>query len=954
MSVVRANVPNASLHPLLYNTGTVAAAAGSFQVKRGDESKTTVEPKVCDQALVQPKEVSRDQVRECEREREFHSHLQADMDEMKSNLMNELEKLEKREELMWNLLSDAYVVREGLEKECEREQEARSILQSELSEKSQKLKHCEELLMECERKREFHRLLQADMDEMKSNLLYEVEKLEKREELMWNLLSDAYVVREGLEKECEREQEARSILQSELNEKMEKLKHCEELLMVSLAELEEKHQKAVETIAQLETEKSDLTDQVETLREAMEEIGNELSNAYIQYGKRMKEQEQERETLRIVLQAEKDMIKTLTDNKDLLKVSIDELEEKHQKAVENITQLETEKSDLTDQVETLREAMEEIGNKLNETYRQYGELMKEREREGEAHRILQAENKDMKTLTANQELLKDSLAKSGQKLQKSMETITQLDAENSDLTQLVMSQREAIEHMQNQLSEAYREHDKLNNECKSEQEAHSMLECEFNQTKEKLKLCEELLLEREREAQSILQEKNNMMKMLTQKEESLKVFIDELQVKHQKAVENITHLETEKSHLMDQVVSLQDELCKSQKKADNLTNECERERESHSILQSELNQTKDDFKYFEKNIMVSLAELKEKHQKAVENITQLETEKSDLTDQVETLREAMEEIGNEFSETYRQYGELINERERERETYRILQAENEEMKSLTANLELLKDSLAKSEEKLRESMETAAQLDAKNSKQEDLVMSLKEAMQNMQNQLSDAYREREKLNNECKSEQEAHSMLDSELKKAKEKLKLCEELLLEQERERQAHSVLLQAEKDMMKTLTHNEELLKVTIDELGKKHQKAVENITQLEVEKSRLIDQVVSLQHELCESQKKADNLTDECERKRESHSILQSELNQAKDDFKYFEKNMTVSLAELEEKHQKAVENITQLETEKSDLTDQVETLREAMEEIGNEFSETYRQYGELINWNLGLRA
>ncbi|KAF5898689.1 leucine-rich repeat flightless-interacting protein 1-like isoform X1, partial [Clarias magur] len=57
---------------------------------------------------------------------------------------------------------------------------------------------------------------------------------------------------------------------------------------VSLAELEDKHQKAVETIAQLETEKSDLTDQVETLREAMEEIGNELSDAYIQYGKRIK------------------------------------------------------------------------------------------------------------------------------------------------------------------------------------------------------------------------------------------------------------------------------------------------------------------------------------------------------------------------------------------------------------------------------------------------------------------------------------------------------------------------------------------------------------------------------------------------------------------------------------------------------------------------------------------
>ncbi|KAF5898691.1 Uncharacterized protein DAT39_011588, partial [Clarias magur] len=53
---------------------------------------------------------------ECEREQKCHSLLQVEMDEMKSNLMNEVEKLGKREKLMWNLLSDAYVVREGLEK----------------------------------------------------------------------------------------------------------------------------------------------------------------------------------------------------------------------------------------------------------------------------------------------------------------------------------------------------------------------------------------------------------------------------------------------------------------------------------------------------------------------------------------------------------------------------------------------------------------------------------------------------------------------------------------------------------------------------------------------------------------------------------------------------------------------------------------------------------------------
>ncbi|XP_034164769.2 myosin-6-like [Pangasianodon hypophthalmus] len=868
----------------------------------------------------------------------------------------------------------------------------------------------------------------AQLEAKISDLMYQVETLQGTMQDMGNLLYETNRECDQLTNEREREREAHSILQAESDEMKKTLIQKEELLKASLAEAEEKHQKAVETIAQLEVEKSNLTYQVETLRGTVQESGNLLSETHRQCDELTNECEREREAHSIlqsehnemkeklkhceellmerererevhsILQVENDEMKnTLTDIEELLKVSLAEAEEKHQKAVETNAQLEAKISDLMYQVETLQGTMQDMGNLLYETNRECDQLTNEREREREAHSILQAENDELKkTLIQKEELLKASLAEAEEKHQKAVETIAQLEVEKSNLTYQVETLRGTVQESGNLLSETHRQCDELTNECEREREAHSILQSEHNETKEKLKHCEELLMEREREREvhSILQAENDEMKnTLTDIEELLKVSLAEAEEKHQKAVETNAQLEAKISDLMYQVETLQGTmqdmgnlLYETNRECDQLTNEREREREAHSILQAENDEMKKTLIQKEELLKASLAEAEEKHQKAVETIAQLEVEKSNLTYQVETLRGTVQESGNLLSETHRQCDELTNEcerereahsilqsehnemkeklkhceellmeREREQEVHSILQAENDEMKNTLMDIEeLLKVSLAEAEEKHQKAVETNAQLEAKISDLMYQVETLQGTMQDMGNLLYETNRECDQLTNEHEQELEAHS--------------------------------ILQAENDeLKKTLIQKEELLKASLAEAEEKHQKAVETIAQLEVEKSNLTYQVETLRgtvqesgNLLSETHRQCDELTNECEREREAHSILQSEHNEMKEKLKHCEellmerereqevhsilqaendemKNtltdieelLKVSLAEAEEKHQKAVETNAQLEAKISDLMYQVETLQGTVQDMGNLLYETNRECDQLTN-------
>ncbi|XP_060750490.1 golgin subfamily B member 1-like [Tachysurus vachellii] len=292
---------------------------------------------------------------------------------------------------------------------------------------------------------------------------------------------------------------------------------------LSLAQAEEKHQKTVENISQLEEEKSNLRNQVTTMRDTVTDLGYKLYEAHLHRDKLINRRETERQAHRI-LQVENDELKTaLMYKEELLKVSLSEAEEKHQKAVENITQLEEEKSDLTNQVETLRDTIQDMEDMFYEAQEQCDEIISFKERQ--AHRILQVENDELKTtLMHKEELLKLSLAQAEEKHQKTVENISQLEEEKSNLRNQVTTMRDTVTDLGYKLYEAHLHRDKLINRRETERQAHRILQVENDELKT----------------------------ALMHKEELLKVSLSEAEEKHQKAVENITQLEEEKSDLTNQ------------------------------------------------------------------------------------------------------------------------------------------------------------------------------------------------------------------------------------------------------------------------------------------------------------------------------------------------------------------------------------------------------------------
>ncbi|KAK2869653.1 hypothetical protein Q7C36_001524 [Tachysurus vachellii] len=309
-------------------------------------------------------------------------------------------------------------------------------------------------------------------------------------------------------KECEREQEAHSRLQLHYHEMMETLTNSETVLKASLGEVEEKHQKALETITQLEQEKSNLTYQVKTLQNTMQDMGNQLFYTHMQCEELKNKCEKEQEAQRLLNFEYQEMMETLTNSETVLKASLAEAEKKHQKAekkhqkaVKTITQLRKEKFNLRDQMKTLRNTMQYMGNQLFYTHLQCDELKKKCERVQKANRLLKSKYQGMmETLTNSETLLKASLAeaeekhqKAEEKHQKAVETINQLKQAKSNLTDQVKSLQDTVKDGENQLCDTQLQCDELKNECEQEQEAHRLMKSEYQEMMETLTKSEKLL-----------------------------------------------------------------------------------------------------------------------------------------------------------------------------------------------------------------------------------------------------------------------------------------------------------------------------------------------------------------------------------------------------------------------------------------------------------------------------
>ncbi|KAG7330650.1 hypothetical protein KOW79_006872 [Hemibagrus wyckioides] len=225
---------------------------------------------------------------------------------------------------------------------------------------------------------------------------------------------------------------------------------CDLKSKVTLAEAEEKHQKI---ISQLEEEMFDLTEKVETLRDTVkilmkkliktdrecdERINVTLAEAEEKHQKDVetihqleKEKDEMKKTI-TQLEEEKDqMKKTLNNKEEFLKVTLAEAEEKHQKI---ISQLEEEMFDLTEKV-TLAEA-EEKHQKDVETI----------------HQLEKEKDEMKKTLNNKEEFLKVTLAQAVD----DVETIAQLEKENADLRIEVETLRDTVKILGKKLFECNR------------------------------------------------------------------------------------------------------------------------------------------------------------------------------------------------------------------------------------------------------------------------------------------------------------------------------------------------------------------------------------------------------------------------------------------------------------------------------------------------------------------
>ncbi|KAI5608206.1 hypothetical protein C0J50_12283, partial [Silurus asotus] len=88
---------------------------------------------------------------------------------------------------------------------------------------------------------------------------------------------------------------------------------------VSVAEAEKKHQNAVESITQLEVEKSALQDQIETLQKTVQEMGNLLIESNKECDNLQNERERELETHNLLKIKCKEMEESVAHREELLK-----------------------------------------------------------------------------------------------------------------------------------------------------------------------------------------------------------------------------------------------------------------------------------------------------------------------------------------------------------------------------------------------------------------------------------------------------------------------------------------------------------------------------------------------------------------------------------------------------------------------------------------------------------
>ncbi|XP_060745454.1 leucine-rich repeat flightless-interacting protein 2-like [Tachysurus vachellii] len=166
-------------------------------------------------------------------------------------------------------------------RECEQEREVYSIMQSQCDQMKETLSDLEKshTVSLAKAVEKYNQAMESNvqLENKKSDLMYQVHKLEGTVQQLEEKLSDSAMMCGAIKQEYEQERQAYSILKSQYNQMKETLQHNDEPPSASLAEPEEKHEPAMESSAQLDDEKSELMFQVNSLRCLVQQLEEELS-----------------------------------------------------------------------------------------------------------------------------------------------------------------------------------------------------------------------------------------------------------------------------------------------------------------------------------------------------------------------------------------------------------------------------------------------------------------------------------------------------------------------------------------------------------------------------------------------------------------------------------------------------------------------------------------------------
>ncbi|XP_053539043.1 myosin-9 [Ictalurus punctatus] len=521
---------------------------------------------------------------------------------------------------------------------------------------------------------------------------------------------------------------------------------------ISLSEAEEKHQTAVEIIAQLEVEKSGLKDQVESLQRTVENIGNLLHLVEVEKSDLKNQVEtlqrtvQDMGNLLHVVDVEKpglkeqvellqgtiqnmgDLLHAVEVEKSDLKVQVKTLQGRVENMQNQPHPVEKEKSVLNDQVKTLQGRLRLMWNMLNETYKWAIGVMNE----------VQVKDDEMKKhLIHAEEILKVTLPEAEEEHQKDVETIAQLKVEKSDLKDQMKTLQGRVRYTENLLHFVEVEKSGLITQVESLQRRVKTVVKDVCDTDWELGTC----------VHEVQVKNNEIKKHLIHAEEILKVSMAEAEEKHQTALETIAQLEVEKSGLTTQMESLQ----RTVQTIVELV--CDTDWAFGTCIH-EVQVKNDEMKKLlidsEELLKVSLSEAEEKHQKAVETIAQLAMEKSGLTTQVESLQGRVRYTENLLDFVQKEKSDLTTKlmalRRRVKAVVKHVfdtdwelgtcvhevQVKNDEMKKhLIHAEEILKVSMAEAEEKHQTVLETIAQLEVEKSGLTTQMESLQRTVQTL-------------------------------------------------------------------------------------------------------------------------------------------------------------------------------------------------------------------------------